>query len=78
MPVYHDDVVVNGDTSLSDQIRYYASYLAIIDLGVDSHLTGEPPIFTPLAVSPVVMVEFFNLFAHSQATIASALTHASQ
>ena len=74
--IYADDVVVNGDNSYSDQIRYFASLFATIDLGVESQLTGQPPIFTPIHVSPTVMAQFQALFAQHQARLAEAISSA--
>ena len=74
--IYADDVVVNGDDSYSDQIQYFASLFAIFELGVESQLSGQPPIFTPIHVSPTVMAQFHALFAQHQARFAEAISTA--
>ena len=71
MPVYLDDAHLNQD--LSDQIRKYASLLAVTELNIPAHLSGDPPTYQPTNPSPAIMVEYLQLFYNYQERLLTAM-----
>ena len=75
-PIYLDDAHPNQD--LSDQIRFYASLLAVTDLGVGAHLAGNPPLYTPTNPSTTTMMEYLGLFHSYQQRLLTAMQSSSE
>ena len=64
MPIlqYLDDNVVTGTPVPGHQLALHASHLAVATLDVQFELAGDPPIFRPINVSPLVFTQFHSLY----------------
>ena len=69
--IYLDDAHANP--ALSEEIRLYASLLAVTHLNMPAHLTGQPPVYTPTNPSPLSFTEYLNLCTYYQQRLADAL-----
>ena len=69
---YLDDLMISSN-SISDLLAFYASAAAILDLGIESELAGEPLVFRPINPSPYTAQLYLNRFHHFMQELLSAV-----
>ena len=71
--VYLDDVIYDGEQSDFEKLALAASVYAVTVLGLEARIIGDPPVYYPNSISPLVLAEFLRVYREAFNNISSQI-----